>query len=166
MPLVKRQMLQFGFSLLFSLLILSGCNVYNTMRIEEITSKSMESLYKDQKTVVIHDNREENEFILTNFKIENDSLKGDIISSPTGRTHQHHKKCFGPSKVSAYNPLAVMHVYSRSVSLKTGFVAIPLSSIRFVEIHESDAKRSIVKTVGVVAGAAIISVLVMVLLSV
>jgi hypothetical protein len=131
---------------LLTFLILSSCNVYDTIRVESISNESLATLYKQQRTVVIHDNREKNEFLLTDFKIENDSLKGIIKPAPIEKTHEHHKESFKAKEVKAYNPLSVMHVYSRLSTIDIGHFEIPLSSIRFVEIHESNTRKSMSRT--------------------
>jgi hypothetical protein len=139
-----------GIYLLLLYLCLSGCNVYNTLRIEALTEEDLRSLQQEQGTVVIHNNREQTEYLLTDFALEGNTIKGIVRFAPKGKKHPHHQKQFSASKVNAYKPLSVLHLYIRNNEISPGPMWLPISQVRFVEIHEPNKGKSIGRTVGVI----------------
>lgn len=128
----------------------SSCNVYNTIRKDTSNEASLIALHGINNTVVIHDNKEKQEYLLSNFNVSNGILQGTIKPSPKGKTHKHHTKHFNANKVNTYNPLAVMHIYTKMNDIKPGPIVIPIESIRFAETHESNPGKTIGRTIGIV----------------
>jgi hypothetical protein len=136
----------------FVLLILQSCSFYKTIEIDPINSETLQSLHESKKTIIVHNDKENIEYIFTDVVIENDSLKGNITPAPDGAKHQHHKKSFLRKKVKAYKPTEVTHLYTTSNNLSPGSFKIHLNDIRFIEIHKKDKGKNAIVNTGIVVG--------------
>ena len=108
----------------------------------------LEALEK-RDMVVIHANNEIGEYVLTNFLIENDSIKGTIIAAPEGKKHLHHENEFLAKEVDAYKPHKTMHIYSNINIIRKGDFTMSLEDIKVVEVHKDRAG----KTFGIAFGS-------------
>jgi hypothetical protein len=95
------------------ILTLSSCTFYKTQELS-IHSESLVKTHQLKTTVVVHDDLEDYEYILFNFSVENDSLKGIVDEAPKVKRHSPYKRSFRKNKVSAYSPISIMHIYSSS----------------------------------------------------
>ena len=150
----------FAIFILLIITMISGCTWYKTLQIEPINAESLEAIHKHKNTVVIHNAIQENEYtlrnemVLTNFVIENDSLKGITIAPPAGRKHQLKDNSFIKSSVEAYQPLSTMHIYIELPNMDFGEFSIPISAIKSVEIHDKNVGKSVSTSILSIVGAA------------
>ncbi len=136
----------FQYFLLLSILILTGCTYYKTVQVNN-SPEQIASYQQLNKQMVIHDDREQNEFLFSGVKIENDSLTGTFTIAP-GKKHYPHKRSFTRGSVKAYPPLSTVHIYTSINVFTTGKVSsIPLSAIKTVEIHKKDKGKGFVVAV-------------------
>jgi len=119
---------------LLSVVIISSCTVFKTINVDA-TEQAIMSVRRFRSVVTIHEEVEENEFLLKYCFIENDSIRGMVVAPPEGKRHSFYDETFNASSVKAYDPLSTMHIFTSLSHIELGSFVMPLDSIKLIEVH-------------------------------
>jgi len=139
---------------LLSVVIISSCTVFKTISVDA-TEQAMKSVSPTRSVVTIHEYVANNEYVLENFSLENDSIKGIVITPPEGDRHFFNQETFNSKSAKAYDPLSTMHIFTTLGQISLGSFGMPIDSIVLIEIHEKHKGKSAGQTVGVIVGGTV-----------
>jgi len=128
---------------------ISSCTVFKTINVDA-TEQAMKSVSPTRSMVTIHEEIANNEYVLENFVLENDSIKGIVIAPPEGKRHSFNEETFNSKSSKAYDPVSTMHIFTTLSQISPGAFGMPVDSIVLIEIHEKHKGKSAGKTVGVI----------------
>ena len=143
-------------AILLILIIQIGCVYYKTVEIKDVSESSIEKSAESKIMVIIHEKGGSDSGLLEDFRIENDSIKGEIKKYRP--FHEPHKKSV--LKVSRGTEIlpGAIHLFTNQEQLLLGEVAIPISSVLSVEVHEKDKEKTAIMTTLLVVGTTALGV--------
>ena len=154
-----------AFSALFY--FVSGCFYYKAATSAYPGSGTLDSLNSQNKIFVIH--ADTNVFIISNIKLENDSLKGDYQSEyikpfkqknyPQPNTSKRYRRSLGEKRL-----LHEIHIYLRGSNvLQDSKCSFALEDIYRMDVYDPDTDRTILSwVVGIISAAAAVPVTIIV----
>lgn len=151
MSTIRFSKLLFISFLFLSLLVLSGCSGYRTVKVAP-TGEAINTVFKYRKNVLIYNFDRSEEYLLRDLVITKDFISGNILPAPEGWKHEPMDKSSRQKNHTprAHETLSTMHIYSSVDEINLGEFSLPITNISKVEIQEEDQTKSVLITLAVV----------------